>query len=494
MKKPFKFKKSLVKLALLPLVLGTVLPLQAATSTAELSACYAKGLSDRAQCGKISQPLSETKTEQKIDIHFMVIPAIKPLYPQEAIIAFAGGPGQSATEIAANFERILKYARENRDIILVDQRGTGKSNLLQCDMDDLEQQFALNDTLLGLDFYKEDALKCKEKLDADLSDYTTVAAAKDFDAVRVALGYSKLHLYGGSYGTRIALEYMRQFPDSVASAVLDGLAPNNQSLMAIGGAIEDSLNALFAQCEADKKCANSYPDLKQQWQSLLNQVEQTPLEVSVLHPRTSKPLAMTMTKMKLFSAIRMALYSHSFRALVPLAISEATNGNLAPLVGMMAPSEDGLGLAMGMHQAIVCGEDWPRLTAADKAKYSENYMGKMMITGLDATCPIWNVSPVPSSYYEPVASDIPTLLLSGGLDPATPAKWAEVAMEKLSNATHLVAPTATHIVAGQSCANKLIAKFYDEKTVGDFDTSCLEEDTRKQFFMNINGPATADKE
>ena len=121
-------------------------------------------------------------------------------------------------------------------------------------------------------------------------------------------------------------------------------------------------------------------------------------------------------------------------------------------------------------------------------------MGKMMITGLDATCPIWNVSPVPSSYYEPVASDIPTLLLSGGLDPATPAKWADVAMEKLSNATHLVAPTATHIVAGQSCANKLIAKFYDEKTVGDFDISCLEEDTRKQFFMNINGPATANKE
>jgi pimeloyl-ACP methyl ester carboxylesterase len=287
---------------------------------------------------------------------------------------------------------------------------------------------------------------------------------------------------------------MRQFPDSVASAVLDGLAPNNQSLMAIGGAIEESLNALFAQCEADKKCANNYPNLKQQWQSLLEQVGQTPIEVSVLHPRTSKPLAMTMTKMKLFSAIRMALYSHTSRALVPLAISEATKGNLAPLVGMMAPSEDGLGLAMGMHQAIVCGEDWPRLTAADKAKYSENYMGKMMITGLDATCPIWNVSPVSSSYYEPVASDIPTLLLSGGLDPATPAQWAEVAMEKLKNATHLVAPTATHIVAGQSCANKLIAKFYDEKTVGDFDTSCLEEDTRKQFFMNINGPATADKE
>lgn len=184
--------------------------------------------------------------------------------------------------------------------------------------------------------------------------------------------------------------------------MLDGLAPNNQSLMAIGGAIEESLNALFAQCEADKKCANNYPNLKQQWQSLLEQVGQTPIEVSVLHPRTSKPLAMTMTKMKLFSAIRMALYSHTSRALVPLAISEATKGNLAPLVGMMAPSEDGLGLAMGMHQAIVCGEDWPRLTAAEKAKYGENYMGKMMITGLDATCPIWNVSPVSSSYYEPL--------------------------------------------------------------------------------------------
>ncbi|PCK31840.1 alpha/beta fold hydrolase [Pseudoalteromonas piscicida] len=491
MKKPYKFKKSLVKLALLPFALGTALSIQAATPSVELWDCYAKNLSDRAQCGKISQPLSEGKAEQKIDIHFMVIPAIKPLYPQEAVLAFAGGPGQSATEIAANFESILKYARESRDIILVDQRGTGKSNLLQCDIDELAQQFALDDSLVGLEFYQDDARDCKNKLDTDLSDYTTVAAAKDFDAVRAALGYSKLHLYGGSYGTRIALEYMRQFPQSVASAVLDGLAPNNQSLMAIGGAIEGSLNALFEQCQADTHCAGAYPNLSRQWQSLLEQVDKTPITVPVKHPRTNQPLTMKLTKMKLFSAIRMALYSHTSRVLVPLAISEAAKGNVLPLVGLMAPSEEGMGLALGMHQAIVCGEDWPRLTASDKAKYSDNYMGKMMIEGLDATCPIWDVKPVPPSYYEAVESDIPTLLLSGGLDPATPAKWAEVAMEKLSNATHLIAPTATHIVASQSCANKLIAKFYDEKAIGDFDTSCLDEDTRKQFFMNINGPATA---
>ncbi|RRS07105.1 alpha/beta hydrolase [Pseudoalteromonas sp. J010] len=495
MKKPFNIKKNLVKLAAVPLLISAALPLRAATSAVELAPCYAKHLSDRVQCGKLSQPLSDEKQDQKIDIHFMVIPAIKPLYPQEAILAFAGGPGQSATSIAANFERILKYARENRDIILVDQRGTGKSNLLQCGLDDLASQFAADDTLLGLDFYKEDTIECKEKLATDLSDYTTPAAAKDFDAVRKALGYSKLHLYGGSYGTRIALEYMRQFPDSVASAVLDGLAPSNQSLLAIGGAIEDSLNALFKQCQSDKKCSQAYPNLAQRWQSLLTQVEQTPLKVSVLHPRTSQPLDMTMTKSKLYGAIRIALYAHPSRVLIPLAISEASKGNVLPLVGMMAPNEDGMDLALGMHQAIVCGEDWARLSGADKEKYSKNYIGKTMVEGLDITCPIWDVKPVSDSYYDPVESDIPTLLLSGGLDPATPAKWAEVAMEKLTNATHLVAPTATHIVASQSCANKLIAKFYDEKAVGDFDTSCLQEDTRKQFFMNINGPASiADKE
>ncbi|WP_440055803.1 alpha/beta hydrolase [Pseudoalteromonas sp. T1lg65] len=487
------FKKSVLVSALF--ALSGVQSLHANQSTGvSLTPCYAKGLDDRAQCGVVSQPLNSQQPDQKIDIHFMVIPAIKPLYKEEAVIAFAGGPGQSAVEIAANFERFLAGARENRDIILVDQRGTGKSNLLQCELDDLASQFALDDSVGATQLGVEDAKECQQKLDQDLSNYTTVAAAKDFDAVREALGYKKLHLYGGSYGTRIALEYMRQFPQSVATAVLDGAAPSNQNLVAIGGAIEDSLNALFERCEQEEQCSTVYPNLKTQWQQVLANIAANPVKVNVRHPRTNQNIDLVMTEQKLYSTVRFALYSHVSRALVPLAISQAAQNNFDTFVGLMSGNESGLGIAMGMHSAIVCGEDWPSLTQAQRAEYGKTYVGNMMLEGLDAACPVWNVKPVDKSYYQPVESDIPTLLLSGGLDPATPAAWAEVAKQKLSNSTHLVAPYATHIVASQTCANKLVAHFYDEQTVEGFDTSCLEEDRRKQFFLNINGPALSQSE
>ena len=500
MKMPFKFKKNIKKLHVAALAITATLSFATSAnsdtaSAVSLQTCYADGLPDRAKCGVITQPLNSNTPEQTIDIHFMVIPAIKPLYPDEAVMAFAGGPGQSAIESAAGFSRILKYARENRDIILVDQRGTGKSNLLQCELDDLATQFVMNDMALGFDLAKQDAIECRDKLNSDLSNYTTVAAAPDFEAVRAALGYKQLHLYGGSYGTRIALEYMRQFPQRVASSVLDGLAPSNQSLLAIGGAIEDSLAALFEQCQADAVCAQTYPNLKQTWLQLLQNLEQQPLEMTVRHPRSHQPIAITLTSNKLYSTVRMALYSHSTRAMVPLAITQVAKGNVDLIAAMMAQGEDIMGIALGMHQAILCGEDWAVLNDSQRAQYGKTFIGAMMIAGADVACPIWDVTPVTADYYQAVSSDIPTLLLSGGLDPATPARWAETAMVELSNATHLVAPFATHIVAGQSCGDKLVASFYDNKSTADFDTSCLQEDRRKQFFMNINGPASSqDKE
>ncbi|MBQ4812569.1 alpha/beta fold hydrolase [Pseudoalteromonas luteoviolacea] len=490
-----KYGKPLIKLiksSLIPLAIACSGLTHAQQNSKVLQPCYVDGLEDRLMCGSISQPLSKDNSEESIEIHFAVIPAIKETNPTEAVLAFAGGPGQSAIEVAPIFARNLRYARENRDIILVDQRGTGKSNLLQCDTDNLEQQFALDDQAVPLfKLAKEETQACIKKLNTDLSNFTTVAAASDFEAVRIALGYETLHLYGASYGTRIAQEYMRQYPNSVATAVLDGVVPMQQSLVAIGDAIDDSLVALFKRCAEEHVCNGQYPNLEDKYQTLINTVKTSPIKVSVRHPRTFELIDLVITESKLRGSIRMALYGHTTRALVPLVIDAAHKGNYNPLVGLLGNENTFGAIAMGMHSAITCGEDWPNMTNQDRAKYKKSYFGRLMIEALDASCPLWQVKPVEQYFYQPLKTAIPTLLLSGGLDPATPPSWAELAMVNMGNAKHLVAPTATHGVAAQTCANKLIGEFINLRTFESLDSECLEKDNTKQYFMNINGPVAS---
>ena len=488
-----KYRNRLIKLAILPFLIANSAILQGQendNNPVKLTPCYMEGLSDRLMCGSIAQPLSDNSADGEIDIHFAVIPAIKPSNPDEAVLGFAGGPGQGAIDLARVFDHNLRFARETRDIVLVDQRGTGYSNQLQCDSDDLKTQFAFNDAITDLQtMSKQDTEQCKAKLNVDLSHFTTSAAAKDFEAVRVALGYKGFHLYGVSYGTRIAQEYTRQFPASVITSTLDGVVPMQQSLAAIGEAIDASLQALFERCESDAACNEQFPSLQIRFNEFLARLEQQPIEAQVRHPRTYELIPFTVTKMKFYSAIRLALYSHTTRSIVPLVITKAAQGDFSPLAGLMANADLTQSLAMGMHNAIVCSEDWPQLTPQLRSKYSNTYMGKTMIEGLDIVCPVLEVKPADKAFYKPLQSDKPTLLLSGARDPATPPSWAELAMVNMTDATHLVAPTATHGVGSQTCAPKIVAQFIEQKTMQDIDTDCIKDKNDKPFFMNINGVA-----
>ncbi|MEI8705740.1 alpha/beta fold hydrolase [Pseudoalteromonas sp. B62] len=491
----FNLRKKLTKLTLLSILAGSGSSVFAQSNDqihTALTPCYMEGLADRLMCGSIKRPLSDSSADGEIDINFAIIPAIKPSHPDEAALAFAGGPGQGAIELAAIFNRNLRFVRETRDILLVDQRGTGYSNKLQCESNDLQTQFAFNDSMTDLALLgAQETQKCKAQLNIDLSHFSTPVAAKDFEAVRKALGYKGLHLYGVSYGTRIAQEYTRQFPNSVLTSTLDGVVPMQQSLAAIGAAIDDSLAALFARCESNTLCNSQYPQLKNQFNTLMTQLDSQPIETTVKHPRTYKNITLVVTKTKFFGAIRMALYSHSMRAILPLAISQAANGNFSPWVGLMSGVDITEQLAMGMHNAIVCGEDWPQLNEQKRSKYNKSYMGKMMIEGFDVMCPIWDVTPVNKSFYKPVNTEVPTLLLSGGRDPATPASWAELAMVNMKNATHLVSPSATHGIGSQTCAPKIIAQFINQQNMQDIDTKCINNNNDKKFFMNINGAASS---
>ncbi|WP_206674628.1 alpha/beta hydrolase [Rheinheimera pleomorphica] len=485
-----------------PLIAATALLMPAAVAAQQakasqqaaptLTPCYAKNLSDRMLCGSIRRPLDAAAPSQgaSIDIHFAVLPAINPQHKQEAVLAFAGGPGQSAFDAAATFAYALRYARESRDILLVDQRGTGKSGLLQCDGLDLTSQFALDENNLDIvSMTRSETELCRDKLQVDLSHYTTVAAAADFEAVRLALGYQHLHLYGGSYGTRMAQEYMRQYPSAVLTATLDGVVPFNQSFGAMGAASDASLEAIYTYCDASPECRQQFPNARSQLQQLQQTLTERSISTTVRHPRTFELIELKLTRAKLQQALRFALYRNSTRAMLPLVIDQASKGDYSALIGLMLAQDFAADLSVGVNFAVVCGEDRPFWTAKSQAEFAKSYLGQSWLQGAKTSCDVWQVTPVAADYTAPLQTDTPVLLLSGGLDPVTPPGWAELAMVKMRNARHLVAPHATHIVASQSCAPKLISQFINQQSAAELDERCLQQELRKAFLTNANGTA-----
>ncbi|MCL1051907.1 alpha/beta hydrolase [Shewanella abyssi] len=470
---------------LIPSVHALPLTLSAPTSVNTTdNSCYVDGLSERMNCGSISVPEDHDRPEGKqIQIHYVVMPAIKSSGKSEALLAIAGGPGQSAIENAQGFDQMLTKVRQSHDVILIDQRGTGQSNPLQCVADGFESPLAINES----DFdTRVETQKCLDELDADVSQYDSLSALRDFEAVRQHLGYQKLHLYGVSYGTRMAQLYMRDYPEHVATVTLDGVVPMQQSVLAIGDAIARAFDLVIQDCSNNTLCHNQFPELAAELAQVDTELAQAAKISTIADPTTGEATQLTMTRSKFKGSLRMALYSPSVRALIPHAIHQASQGNFQPITGLYAMSMDGAGIAMGMHASVVCAEDWPRLTPQLRASTAKNYFGREMLKTFEQSCAVWNMPAVDASFSQAIASDIPTLLLSGELDPATPPSWGEMAMEKLTNAKHFVAPYATHGVAYQSCGNNLIAELIEKGAVSDIDGECLNKDIRRNFYLNAS--------
>ena len=445
--------------------------------------CYVEGVSDRLNCGFVTVPENPNKPDGKqIQVHYVVLPAVKNVNHEEALLAIAGGPGQSAIDNAAGFDAMLSKVRQQRDILLIDQRGTGRSNLLTCD-EGAQSPLSFDDD--NADTLAE-TQKCLAKIDADVTQYGSLNAIKDFEAVRQHLGYKKLHIYGISYGTRMAQLYMRLYPAHLATVTLDGIVPMQQSVLEIGASIDRGFDLLFKDCQETTACHAQFPELKAEFDQVAASLAKAPVMENVYDPVTGEKTMLTMTRGKFYGSIRMALYQANVRALVPHAIHQAAKHNFQPILGLYSLTIDNAGMAMGMHASVVCGEDMHRITPAMREQAQHSFMGKTMLEGLEATCEVWKVPAVDKSFSEPISSDIPTLLLSGEIDPATPPSWGELAMEKLTNAKHFVAPYATHGVAYQSCANNLIADLVRSGSVKDLDGECLKKDVRRSFYLNAS--------
>lgn len=446
--------------------------------------CYVEGLSDRLRCGYVTVAEDPKKPNGRtINIHYVIVPAVKPLYPSEALLAIAGGPGQSAIDNAALFDQTFSKVRETRDILLIDQRGTGRSNLLSCPEDKSLSPFSIDERLFD---NLAETKKCLTTFDTDVAMYNSSFAIHDFEAVRNHVGYTKLHLYGISYGSRMAQLYMRHYPESLATVTLDGVVPMQQSVLAVGLSVDRALNGVFDQCESNKDCNEQFPNLRLTLNQLSDRLENKAIETTVFHPATGVPTTFLLTRDKLLGILRLSMYSYSTRSLVPLTIDRTAAGNYQSLLGLYSLTMDGLDMAIGMHNSVVCAEDIHRIDSDLSADIKQSYTANTMYQALLESCLIWPTEKVNDSFFAAIESDIPTLLLSGKLDPATPPDWGTLAMEKMTNAKHFVAPYATHGVAAQSCGNDLVAELIDQGSLNDLNDGCLSKDYPRGFYLNAS--------
>ncbi len=469
---------------------------QAAEQRPGLEPCRLAGVEHEAWCGVVSRPLDPDRAQGlHIDVHFALLPALARNRKRDPVFFFAGGPGQSAIELAGPVSRMLSRLSYRRDLVFIDQRGTGLSAPLRCAEEAPSRPLAEAASTEALVARMSDCRRALQKLPhGDLRHYTTWLAARDVEAVRIALGVAQVDLVGASYGTRAVLEYMRQFPGAVRRAVIDGVAPPDMALpTAFSIDNQAALDAGLAACDSDARCRQRYPALRADWQSLLAGLPRT---VAVVHPVTGVVERVTFTRPDVLGMARAPLYVPALAAALPLAISEAARGRFEPLLGLsMATSGNSRSgaIAEGMHFSVVCAEDRPLSARPGDATGAD--FGDAFARVYAQVCAGWPRGEVPPAFYAIPPARSATLLLSGGADPATPPRHAaRVVLALGPRARHVVVAQAGHGLLGIACLRDTVFRFIDADEDGaalQVDADCARSLPRPSAFIPVAASATS---
>jgi pimeloyl-ACP methyl ester carboxylesterase len=473
------------------LVAAAALLAAACTSRTEaprlvLSPCRLPGVDAPAECGTYDVwENREAKQGRRLRLNVAVIPARLRAKEPDPIVVLAGGPGQGAVSLASQVLPLFSRLNDTRDLLLVDQRGTGASNPLDCDDDEEEGslQSAFEESLP-----ERLVARCLDQINADPRQYVTTIAVEDLDEVRDALGYAKVNLWGGSYGTRVGLEYIRRHGDRVRSATLDGVAPASMKLpLSFVADGEAALDRLIAACEGEPLCHKVYPDLRKTIMRLRTQLARSPARVAITDPRTGERDTIEVNENVFLSGLFRPLYVAELASLLPYGVTSAASGDFNPLLAQNLEITDDVSenLSIGMHLSVICAEDVPRITPEDLAAVSKSFFGRALVDDFIRACRIWPRGAVPADYYEPVRSDVPVLILSGGIDPATPPRHGEEVARTLPNSRHLVAPELGHGVSLHGCGPRLVESFIRNASAKDLDGKCLERIPRPLFMMPL---------
>ena len=470
---------------------NTITPASEVNPSLELEPCELTGpggvaSGQRARCGNLRVYEDRSaSTGRQIDLHVAVIPAISRSPEPDPLFILVGGPGESATQSYSAFSAAFSRINQRRDIVLVDQRGTGSSHPLNCEAAEEEDVSTESDP----EALRIMVSRCLEELEADARFYTTSIAMDDLDDVRLALGYPQINLYGVSYGTRAALVYMRQYPSNVRSAILDGLAPPG---WAIGPSTpEDAQRAvdlILERCQTEQDCNEAFPDIVAKFDDVLEAVRNEPRELSLAHPVSGERIDFTLTYDFLTNTIHGMTYAPETAALLPLMIHNAASRedyrDLAAF-GLTYVHSVGSAINPGMRFSVVCAEDVPFY---EQESLGEGYLGELIVDTFTEICEVWPQGQVPPGFHEPVSSDIPVLLISGEVDPVTPPANAEQAAQNLPNSLHLVAPGQGHANIFRGCIPSIATDFLEGGNLRNLDIACVQDLQPMPFFVNFSGP------
>ena len=473
-------------------ILPSLLALLVATGTAaaagpeparakpEARSCHLPGAEGSLRCVAIPVPSDYAKPDTKhLKIHVTVAPAFREGAKADPLFVLAGGPGQAGSEVILLLPSALKRVRATRDIVFIDQRGTGLSGKLDCE--DKPEHETMSEAEL-----EAEVKRCISASRVPFAAYTTANAARDIEEVRRALGYGKVNLWGGSYGTRLGQAYARAYPASVRAMILDGVAAPDQVIPAGGRDGQAALEKLFDQCARDAGCNKAYPNLRAEFDSLSARAD-AGVKLSIADPRTAQPVTFTMTGQRFSGTVHNILYSPADARRLPFLIHSAYQGRWEPFIARHNVGGDFAGeggTAYLLYLAVVCAEDVPRMTPA-LMKEDAALLTRALAERLPAMCKTMNVPAVP--YAAPARIEAPVLLLSGALDPVTPPRRAESAARHMTHARHLVVANAGHGVSQLGCAPRLLREFLDAPSA-TLDAKCLAEIPAPTFQLGSAGP------
>lgn len=481
-------------LLLLPLLVGGALgvfamasPDRAEIRRITLEPCHIKDFEEEVRCGTLRVPENrQTRTGRMIDLQVAVLPALRPESEPDPLFILAGGPGQGAREYGPFVQAAFKDVRRARDIVLVDVRGTGASNPLDCELGDPLEFLALDGGVV-------DSTPCLDGLPGDPRFYTSEPIVDDLDDVRAALGYERINLWGGSYGTRAALVYARRHAEHARSIVLDGAAPFEVELPLYNAwGAQRALDRLLADCAAEPACRANFPRLRDELGEVLARLDQAPAQVSFRHPRTGQPVELSLARATFTSGVRGMLYVPTHASLIPYMVHAAAQGDFSPFAALSLETAawSTETMSLGMTLSVLCAEDVPRITDEEaEREVRGTFLGRSEIDAWRQMCAPWPRGPLPAEVDRVRPLQIPALILSGDLDPVTPPRWGEAMKAHFPGALHVIVPGTGHNTSTTGCVPDLIAEFIEKGNATGLDTQCVRKVRRPPFMIDPSGTA-----